>query len=165
MKVLSFIEWVKKQMESPYAWYDRHIDFMNTTFKVADFYNQKFDVGMLVNPIAKPDADYYGDIHKEDRDKWTNDYGNWQQAESLRYFEGWEITDKSTNGNGMDLCFNHKITGRLLNNDTVITFMINEIMYVIAINVTLDFFIQQCEHIGIELQWSNHNQKVKELGL
>ncbi len=149
MKALTFLEWCIQNTSKAYgslAHYELYCEVLN-------FYNQKFSVDMLVNPI-------------ESHPVFDKRESNYIKYESLRLFDGWEI-------NG-ELSYLHIINNRhtIIADflESAITFRENDnyecneyYFYCGYDNITLNDFITLCNLAGIELQFNKSNETIKKL--
>lgn len=115
--------------------------------KILDFYSQPFSVEMLVNPIC--------DLTKG---KVLDEKGmKYNQAEQKRLFEGWE----KTIGNDAEI---HR-TGDFsitIGKTYVKFYSLMECAEFARLPQSLNDFITLCNLAGIELDWNENNEFVKE---
>ncbi len=64
-------------------------------FRLRDFYNQPFDIGMLVNPIEKPKEDGIYTHGFNSPTDYPYQLKRWQEAEDKVLFEGWAMEPPS----------------------------------------------------------------------
>lgn len=152
MKALTFLEWYSQDIDGEPLDYQL---FMNKVDQIALFYNQKFSVDMLVNPI-------------ESHPVFDKRESNYIKYESLRLFDGWEINGE------LELSFlyiynkNHTVIVDFF--ETSICFRENDnyelsdyCFYCGYNNITLNDFITLCNLAGIELRFNKSNETIKKL--
>lgn len=149
-KVLSFIEWIGKHKNK--------INGFDNGDSVYSFYNQKFDVGMLVNPYE------YKDIHLVGIKEGDENNKLWQQAEQNRLFEGWALNEDDEYE-----CQYSEVICKVLCIEMIRKNEIVNDYYLQRINndsyrfYTLNDFITLCNLAGIELIWNENNETIKKL--
>ena len=104
-----------------------------------EFFNQKFTVDMLVNPVMADGVNIKPLI---------------QQAESLRLFEGWI----KHNDNEYEC---DSVSVELV--DDILWFAHIDHTIAVGCAETLNDFITLCGLAGINLSWNNNNERIKKL--
>lgn len=132
-------------------------DKIRKAINITNFGNQPFDVGMLVNQHEKY---IYKQFETDKNHEYIIDRDNpeWQQAEQLRYFEGWRLATESGD-NWYDckdgfICFEKDFI--IIN-----TFIEREHHK----PQTLNDFITLCNLAGITLEFNKQNQTIINLNL
>jgi len=141
MTALNFLEWYQQI----------GYDCIGIVDEVLDFYNQPFSVDMLVKPYEFPPLDVFdanGEIHTNPN--YEQDAYNFQQAESLRLFDGWEENS----------CYD------VIHGGSKVAINEYKLMYcgefVMAFE-TLNDFITLCNLEGIGLRFNESNETIKKL--
>jgi hypothetical protein len=135
-----FLEWFLKNTD-----WEKDQDW----FSVANFYSQPFTVDMLVNKEEKYELKQNFSGIPQERITDT-----WQEAESLRIFEGWRIaeTNKNENQNGMILSYRDSEYMIANNGDYLMD--LHVVRKDIRVNnITLNDFVTLCSLNGIELKF------------
>ena len=147
-KVLNFLEWIKEnqifEKIDHLTQYTKNIplELPLKAMQVLDFYNQKFDISMLVNPTP-PYTNKEFEVYKKE----------FAEAETKRLFEGWGKKESWYYFKKVHIFVHGSsfIFRSIYGDETTIK--------------TLNDFITLCSLAGIELQWNTNNETLKGLNL